>query len=177
MREKSIGLFLLGVMFFSLALADSRMKEPGFSDYVVELYSGRLIIPAYYKKSGDVWRDDLGKEVGSPDINFAGRYHVGVHSCGAECRYYTLSDLSTGRDSKALDMFSSDGEVPPRTKDGRTYITTLLTRSNSAMIVAQYHIDEATDHPPECRERIFVFNNVSEKLTPITATMNGCRNK
>jgi len=174
MESKFIFIFFLGVLFSFSTLAEDHQQRPKFSDYPAPLYTGRLLIPSYYVKSGDAWRDDMGKEVAPPTINFAGRYHVGLHSCGTECRYYTLSDLSTGSDSKALDMFSSDGEKPTRTKDGRSYITDLMTRPTSAMIVAQYHIDASGDHSAECRERVFMFNQNDDVIKPITATTNGC---
>ncbi|TAM55233.1 MAG: hypothetical protein EPN57_03350 [Paraburkholderia sp.] len=162
-------------MLFSFsALAEDNHQKPKFSDYPAMPYTGRPLILSYYVKSGDTWRDDMGKEVAPPTINFSGKYHVGLHSCGTECRYYTLSDLPTGSDSKALDMFSSDGEKPTRTKDGRSYVTDLVTRPTSAMIVAQYHIDASGDRSAECRERVFLFSRNDDVIKPITATTSGC---
>jgi hypothetical protein len=80
-----------------------------FSDYPIAVYAGTLHIPNYYVNSGDVWRDDMGKEVAPPNVNFAGKYYIGLHSCGTQCRYFTLSDLTTGNESRALDMFSGNG--------------------------------------------------------------------
>lgn len=176
MKGKTICAFLLWAFFGFSALAEDGHQRPKFSNYPAPLYTGRLLIPSYYVKYGGAWRDDMGKEVAPPAINFSGKYHVGLHSCGAECRYYTLSDLSTGSDSKALDMFSSDGEKPTRTRDGRSYITNLVTRPTSAMIVAQYHIDASGDHSAECRERVFLFSQNDDVIKPITATTNGCGN-
>jgi hypothetical protein len=161
----------------STTFAQSASSPPEFSDYSVQTYSGKLRIPSYYVKSGDVWRDDMGKEVSPPKVNLAGRYYVGVHSCGTECRYFTLSDLTTGNDSKALDIFSSDGEHPPKTKDGRTYVTVLVTRPDSRMLVAQYHIEKSESKPEECHERVFLLGEDGKGVTPITATINQCQSK
>jgi len=174
MQRKIAGVFVVYALLGASVLAQTPQERPKFSDYPAILYKGPLRIPSYYVKTGDVWRDDMGKEVAPPTINFAGKYHLGLHSCGAECRYFTLSDLSTGQDTKALDMFSSDGEKPSKTTDGRTYITGLLSHADSTMVVAQYHIDESDSHPSECRERIFVLDSNGRKLTPVTGTINGC---
>ncbi|MGF6305770.1 MULTISPECIES: hypothetical protein [Paraburkholderia] len=81
---------------------------PNFSDYSIDVYHGTLKIPTYYKKVDDAWRDDVGKTVAPIGINFARKYYIGTHSCGASCRYYTLSNLVSGSESNALDMFSND---------------------------------------------------------------------
>lgn len=166
--------FFLGLIFSFSVWAEGSDKKSKFSDYSMSIYVGRTIIPAYYVKTGDAWRDDMAKGVDPPIINFAGRYHVGLRSCGAECRYYTLSDLSNGRDSKALDMFSSDGEKPTRTKDGRPHVTDLLTRPGSAMLIAQYHIEASAEHSAECRERAFIYSQSHDVIKPITPTIKGC---
>jgi hypothetical protein len=171
----AIALFLVTLLVAS-AFAHDDLARPKFSDYSVQTYSGSLRIPSYYIKSDDVWRDDMGKAVSPPKINFAGRYYVGVHSCGTECRYYTLSDLKTGGDSNALNIFSSDGEYPPKTKDGRTYITVLTTRPDSRMLIARYYIDKSENKPEECRERVFLLGEDGKNITPITATINQCEN-
>lgn len=147
---------------------------PKFSDYPAEVYSGKLKLPTYYKKMGDVWRDDMGKMVSSPMINFAGKYHIGIHSCGVGCRYYTLSNLVNGSDSDALDMFSNDADRPQKTSDGRFYITDLIGRAGSVMLVAQYHIEQSGALKEECRERIFYLTDDGRKIKSITKTINRC---
>jgi hypothetical protein len=72
-------------------------------------------------------------------------------------------------------MFSSEGGEPTRTKDGRTYVTELIARRESTMLVARYHIEPSADHPAECRERMFVLSDDGQSATPITGTMLGCR--
>ncbi|MGG1944545.1 hypothetical protein AB1286_07025 [Trinickia sp. NRRL B-1857] len=149
---------------------------PKFSDYPVPVYTGALHVVSYYAHDSDgVWRDDMGKQVAPVRINFAGRYYLGVHSCGAECRYFTLSDLSTGRDSKALDMFSTAEGEPLRTRDGRAYVTELAGRSDSAILVARYHIDGSADLVSECRERVFLLSDDGRRVRPITPTRVECQ--
>jgi hypothetical protein len=150
------------LLFFAVsthAVADSSKDVvlPKFSEYSIDVYRGKLKIPNYYEKIDQDWRDDMGKLVAPPAINFAGKYYIGIHSCGADCRYHTLSDLTNGSDSNALDMFSNDLGYPQKTSDGRIYITNLVSRPTSNMLIAQYHIEGNSTSQEECRERIFIF--------------------
>ncbi|WP_205417378.1 hypothetical protein [Trinickia diaoshuihuensis] len=116
----------------------------------------------------------MGKEVAPVRINFAGRYYMGLHSCGTQCRYFTLSDLSTGQDSNAFDMFSAADGKRATTRDGRSYVTELVVHPNSTMVIARYHIDSSAARPSECRERVFVLADDGMQVNPITATVEGC---
>ncbi|MGF6601578.1 hypothetical protein P3T23_006322 [Paraburkholderia sp. GAS448] len=158
----------------SFVYASDNNTLPRFSDYLVNVYRGQLKVPTYYKKTGGEWRDDMGKLVAPPEINFAGKYYIGIHSCGADCRYYTLSDLASGSDSNALDIFSNDEGRPQTTSDGRTYITSLVGRPDSKMLVAQYHIEQDATSKAECRERIFSLSEDGKEVKPITRTVNFC---
>lgn len=167
------------VMFFvtagyTFAYAVDGMVLPKFSDYPAKIYHGELKLPTYYRKIDDVWRDDMEKMVSAPVINFAGKYHIGIHSCGADCRYYTFSDLASGSDSDVLDMFSNQTGRPLKTTDGRVYITDLISRADSAMLIAQYHIEQSEALKEECRERIFSLTNDGKKIKSITKTINLC---
>ena len=156
--------------------AEDHPSLPNFADHPAAPYAGSLRIPSYYvRDTSGLWRDDMGKQVAPVEINFAGKYYIGLHSCGTDCRYFTLSDLSSGRDSKALDMFSSDGREPTKTKDGRPYVTELIAHPESTMLIARYHIEPSADHPAECRERIFVLSDDGQSAMPVTGTMLGCR--
>ena len=78
---KSLGqaIFLLILCVLSIPAQDNL---PRFEDYEVSLYRGNTHLPNWIRRgSDDDWRDDLGKLVDSPEINFAGRYFVAVHSC------------------------------------------------------------------------------------------------
>jgi hypothetical protein len=141
-----------------------------FKDYEVPVYSGTIHLPKWIRRvSEDEWRDKLGKLVEPPEVNFAGKYFVSVHSCGTGCRYYRTTDLSSGRDLDLLKGFDA-AKRPPTTREGYPYVTELVTRSNSKMLVAQYRIDSPAGE--ECRERVFVLDG--EKLTPQSGTRRKC---
>jgi hypothetical protein len=168
---KSLGqaIFLLIICVFSISAQDNL---PRFEDYAVSLYQGNTHLPKWIRRgSNDEWRDDLGKLVDSPEVNFAGKYFIAAHSCGTGCRYYTLTDLSSGRELKALDHFTT-AEPPPKTSDGYEYLTILYYRANSKLLVAQYLVDLKRGRE-QCRERDFLFEN--GKLKPITGTRRKCR--
>jgi hypothetical protein len=169
---RTVLFFATTVCTFSYAV--DGIALPKFSDYPAKIYQGELKLPTYYKKIGDDWRDDIGKMVSAPVINFAGRYHIGIHSCGADCRYYTFSDLEKGSESDVLDMFSNQAGRPLKTADGRVYTTDLISRADSAMLVAQYHIEQSGALKEECRERIFSLANDGKKIKSITKTINLC---
>ncbi|AUT64248.1 hypothetical protein [Paraburkholderia terrae] len=159
---------------YNFAYAVDGIVLPKFSDYPAKIYQGELKLPTYYKKIDGDWRDDMGKMVSAPVINFAGRYHIGTHSCGADCRYYTFSDLENGSESDVLDMFSNQAGRPLKTADGRVYITDLISRADSAMLVAQYHIEQGGALKEECRERIFSLTDGGKEIKSITKTINRC---
>ena len=172
------------IIFFTILIASSvfastsaigDVAEPEFSDYPVKLYSGTLKIPSYYKESSNGWRDDMGKLVQPPIINFAGKYYLGLHSCGTACRYYTLSNLENGADSNALDIFSNDNVDSKKTSDGLIYVASLISHPNSKMLVAQYHIENSSVAKEECHERSFVLTDDGQKIYPITKKIKFCR--
>ena len=145
---------------------------PRFEDYPAAPYRGAIHTPKWiHHNSNGTWRDALSKLVGDPEINFAGKYFICEHSCGTGCRYYTLTDLSSGRDLNLLEMFAT-AEPTPKTRDGREYLTELFSRPDSRMLIAQYHIG-MYQCDRECRERVFLFDGRGFK--PITGTRRGCR--
>jgi hypothetical protein len=151
----------------------AQTKLPQFSDYPVKVYRGKIHKPKWlHRGSEGEWRDSQNKLVGDPVVAFAGRYHVGAHSLGAGARYYSLTDLSTGRESNALYRFATSEPIP-RLRDRREFLTLIYTRPNSRLIVAQYLIDYTMTSIPECRERSFLFEN--GKIRPISKTIYRCR--
>lgn len=137
----------------------------GFSDFPVEIVDVAEVPVGYSRDPSGAWRDSFGKMVESPAVNFSGRYYVGLHSCGAGCRYYSLTDLQNGDDqSSLLEMFGST-DPPSRTRDGHTYITNLVMRPGSSLLIAQYIIDAPGGEI--CRERLFVLaGSVIKAMTP-----------
>ena len=159
----------IAILLAFLALL-SAQSSPNFEDYKVDIYTGTMHWPKWIRRVGtDEWRDELDKLVAAPEVNFAGKYFVSVHSCGTGCRYYTMTDLSSGRELKLLKDFDA-GEPSPKTREGYPYVTDLLTRANSKLLVAQYHVDSSRGE--ECRERAFIFED--EKITPLTNTRRTC---
>lgn len=80
-----------------------------------------------------------------------------------------MTDLSDGRELDLLKNFGSS-EPPPKTREGYPYVTDVVTRPNSKLLVAQYRIESPGGE--ECRERAFIFDG--DKLTPITGTRRTC---
>jgi hypothetical protein len=166
---KSITLLLV---FVGLTLQVIGQTSPRFEDYEIAIYRGTVHRPKWIRRiADDEWRDELGKLVEPPRINFAGKYFVSVHSCGTGCRYYTMTDLSSGRELNLLKDFGA-AEVPPTTRKGYPYVTDLVTRANSKLLVAQFRVDSARGN--ECRERAFILER--DKLIPITNTRRSCSN-
>lgn len=150
--------------------AATSTTTPRFEDFVSSRYSGPIVTPKGMKRvNANEWRNDMGKLIEPPAINFAGKYSIALNSCGSGCRYFTLTDLSNGKSLPALSVFSA-AEPAPTTKEGYTYITDLVGRPGSYMLVAQYQVDNPKGL--ECRERIFTFEG--EALKPITITKSGC---
>lgn len=158
--------------FLALTLQVTGRTSPRFEDYEVAIYRGTIHKPKWIRRvADDEWRDELGKLVEPPEINFAGKYFVSIHSCGTGCRYYTMTDLSSSRELDLLKDFGA-AEPPPKTREGYPYVTVLVTRANSKLLVAQFHIDSPRGE--ECRERAFILEG--EKLTPVTNTRRSCTN-
>lgn len=161
---------VIWLIFSTLAAPLIAKPSPRFDDYKVQVYSGQIHLPGWISHVGDdEWRDNLDKLVEPPKVNFAGKYFAAVHSCGTGCRYYTLTDLSDGRELNLLSDFTA-AEPPPKTSEGYTYITDLVTRADSKLLIAQYHVD--LPRGEECRERAFVLEG--EKITPVSNTRHSC---
>ncbi len=157
------------LLLFLITAAAAAQNGPRFEDHPTPVYSGKIHQPGWMRHVDGEWRDNLGKLAHPPEVNFAGKYFIAVHSCGTGCRYYTLTDLSSGLGLDLLRDFDAR-EPPPKTRDGYPYVTDLITRANSKLLVAQYHVD--LHGGEECRERAFVFDGV--KITAISKTRRAC---
>lgn len=167
MKSMTLLLILLGLILQTTGRTSVR-----FEDYEVAIYKGAIHRPKWIRRvADDEWRDDAGKLVAPPAINFAGKYFVALHSCGTSCRYYTITDLSSGRELNLLKHFGT-AEPAPTTREGYSYVTDLVTQANSKLLVAQFRV--GVPHGEECRERAFVLDG--EKLTPVTNTRRSCSN-
>jgi hypothetical protein len=170
-RKLTLEALLAGLALLLACAPLAAGDPPRFEDFRVPLYDGTVHPPQWIQPMERWWADELGKRVEAPVINFAGRYFIAAHSCGTGCRYYTMTDLSTGRESRLLDGFATP-EPAPKTRDGREYLTTLFSRAGSRMLIAQYHVDFGKERE-ECRERVFLLEG--NRLKPITGTRHGCR--
>ncbi|WP_185735182.1 hypothetical protein [Burkholderia cepacia] len=94
--------------------------------------------------------------------------------CGAECRYFTLSDLLSGRESMVLAEFSNNGIEPMKDAQGRTIVIDLHTRPDSFLIKVRYHAESKDSGRETCKERYFVLSKDGSKIRAITSMMNGC---
>lgn len=167
-----ITLIVTILVLSSTAFAQS--KQPSFDEYPIVKYRGKIHNPKWIKHvKGGEWRDELGKLVSRPEINFAGKYFVAGHSLGTGVRYYSITDLSSGKELDVLNRFATT-EPLPKTRDGREFLTVIYTRPHSRLIVAQYLIDNLNNADPECRERLFVFDK--GKIKPVTKLSFHCRN-
>ena len=108
-RMMIVGILLMCVF----APSSAAQSSPRFEDYQVPVYTGAIHQPKWIRYHGsDGWRDNLGKLVEEPGVNFAGKYFVSAHSCGTSCRYYTMTDLSSGRELHVLEDFDSAEPSP-----------------------------------------------------------------
>ena len=157
---------------------DAQTVRTRFEDYRTKVYRGVKHSPKWiHRAENDCPRDELGKCISDePRINFAGKYFVSVHSCGTGCRYFRLTDLSTGRELRSLRIFDST-EPLPKTADGFPYVVELITKPFSRLLVAQYHIDLGAgvnnSSRTNCRERSFLLDQAVIK--PLTKIRPSCR--
>ena len=157
-----ISINTLLLICLSLAFQVTGHRSERFEDYKVEIYTGIIHTPRWIRHvADDEWRDELGKLVDPPKINFAGKYFVSAHSCGTGCRYYTLTDLSSGRE---LNLLKDFGAREPRPT------TDLVTRANSKLLVAQFRIDSPNGE--QCRQRVYILQG--EKIKAVTDTRRTC---
>ena len=171
MTSMLTALIAIAILFPLVSLSQNARTLPTFAEHEVAVYRGKLVRPKWIRfRKGDGWRDDLGKLVKSPEVNFAGKYFAALHSCGTGCRYYTLTDLTSGKELNALMGFGS-GEEAPKTKEGYEYYEKLFFRPNSRLLVTQYEI--GAPKGTECRERSFILEK--DRLKPVTPTIYSCQ--
>ena len=150
--------------------ADVEAALPDFAAYEVAIYDGDLFAADWMTQSeSGEWTDQIGKPMNAPDVNFAGKYFIGLHSCGTGCRYYTMTDLSTGRALDEVVARFAASEERPTTEDGREYLTDLVGQADSRLLVARYFIESP---PEECREQSFVLEG--ESLRALSDVRKGC---
>jgi hypothetical protein len=160
--------------FLPVLVAAQETKESrpfSFEKFHVQPYHGPLKTPMGVHKDADgAWRDELDKWVADPEVNFAGEYYLAAHSCGTECRYYTLNNLRSGRENKSISMFDAS-DPPHRTTDGHTYVPILFYKPDSRLLIVQFEISTPVERDA-CRQRYYIFEN--ERFRPISKTLTAC---
>lgn len=169
-----LSILFIGVQNFCILNSHARGVIPKFSNYRADVYRGPIQIPSFARNDGGLWRDNYGKLIGQPDVNAGGRFYIARHSCGAECRYFTLSDLLSGQESMVLAEFSNNGIEPMKDAQGRTIVIDLHTRPDSFLIKVRYHAESKDGGRETCKERYFVLSKDGSKIRAITSMMNGC---
>lgn len=65
---------VVALIFSCLTPSSVAQSLPQFEDYEVSVYTGAMHRPKWIRHvSGDGWRDNLGKLVEPPEVNFAGK--------------------------------------------------------------------------------------------------------
>ncbi len=73
-RRAEVGIAMLWLTFFFLTPSLATQGLPRFEDYKVPVYKGAIHRPEWIRHiGGDEWRDNLGKLVDAPEVNFAGK--------------------------------------------------------------------------------------------------------
>jgi len=158
-------------MLFSLTPSLAAQSSRRFNKYKVPVYTGRIHPPKGIRHViGNEWRDDLGNYVSAPYVNFAGKYHMSFDCGGPQCRYFTITDLSSGRTLNLLKGFQFTQPLPTG-DDGHLHLIQFVTQPDSKLLILQYYVE--VGERDECRERAFVLKG--KKLRPISATRRGCR--
>ncbi|MCM1512271.1 MAG: hypothetical protein NC112_04065 [Oxalobacter formigenes] len=184
--NKILNLFLfsfLAIAFF-LAKTGNCQSRPLFEDYPVrEIYTGEFHLPDDLTKEvandpitktfEDItWRNEVGKRINSPEINFAGKYYLFINSLGTLAHYYRMIDLSTGKYVSNTDIFDSSEIHYMRTRRGYRCLTRLFTKPDSRLVLAQCTDARLIDNP-ECEARYFLLDN-NRKFRPLTKKRYSC---
>lgn len=143
-----------------------------FSKYEVSISNSPIKTPSGFIKKENIWVDNLDKRINPPEINFAGEYYIALHSCGYECRYYTLHNLITGMDlTNKIDRFAST-EPDPNLAPNQVYFIKLYFKPNSSLLIARYYkrLDIDKGDESNYKDCLYLFKNddfvMNEKECP-----------
>ena len=149
-------------------------NEPAFQTYPATPDPSAYRAPTWAHKEEEEagpWRDEFGKLVETPQVNFAGHYYLAVHSCGASCRYYSLTDLRTGRELPVPDQFQSTESKRTRI-NGRPYVAELIYRPDSRLLIVQLSLEYGRANEADCTEQAYEY--LAEEFMPIKAKRTAC---
>jgi len=143
-----------------------KSMNQSFENYRAQRYRGKIHLPKWISHDDEnEWRDDLGKVVSEPKINFAGKYFMATHSCGTSCSYHTLTDLSTGQDLDLLKRFNNGEDQIVNEEEIHSYHTDLFVQPDSNMIIARKCGLSWEGEEVNCQESVFLFKNEKLNLT------------
>jgi hypothetical protein len=172
MRALRFPIFLTIILLCAEA-ALCQQRQFQFDQFPATVYRGQIQVPpgvARHTASG--WIDEGLRSVLDPEVNFAGEYWLLAHSCGTYCRWYSLSNLRTGKEIRDISQFAT-AEPTPMTKDGIPYLTILYSQPNSRLLIAEYHLNfDVPNQQETCRQRYFLLD--AGKINPISKTFPFC---
>lgn len=154
----TINIKIMFFVFFIVIIPSYVFADDFFEkNQVKNIYNGKIILPHDYQndKSSGIIRDAAYKMV-DVTLNFAGKYSIVRHSCGAGCMYITLIDLSSGNED--YDIFSqfSLNEANNFQISGEKYITYPVSVKESNGVIMKY-IPDIDGNP--CYEQKFILQN------------------
>ena len=156
------------------AIASLYSERPKFSDYPVHSsFTETMVFPPGIKQIGQAWwfqdaswEGDFRKLITPPHINFAGQYFALKVSCGIDCAFTKIIDLSSGTSLNIGEQLDY-GENSPKIKFCKSsylYNIDFLTIPDSALLLAQYAPIRYGDDEEcsSCREQYFVLDEQGE---------------
>ena len=133
---KKIYLIILITIFSAL---NAEADEAFFKSMPVkDKYYGKNILSNEYSKKEGMVFDSIGKAV-DIQLNFNGRYSIVRHSCGAECAYITLIDLSNGSEDSSIFSDFSLSESSGIMINNEKYLSIPVTKVDSYGIIMKYY--------------------------------------
>lgn len=128
---------------------------------VKDIYNGENILPNEYSRKEGMIFDSLGKAV-DIQLNFNGRYSIVRHSCGMECSYITLIDLSNGSENSSIFSDYSLSEAGSIIINNERYLSIPVTKADSYGIIMKYYPVSGSDEI--CYEQKMKIENGSLKI-------------
>ena len=137
------------VLLFSILLnANELAKE--FEKYPTKVYNGELLFPQDYQCDENNCKD-INYKIVDLSLNFAGKYAVVLHSCGTECRFYSMIDVTNANeDFEILSRFNTT----PDTSSSKESIDILTHSKNSKLLIVQKFYSDDT-----CIQEKFILDD------------------
>lgn len=136
-----------------------------FEDFEIARDTNATKTPSAFTLSEGVWRNSAGKLVRPVEVNLGSHHYLTVNGCGTGCRFYSLFDLSTGRENRFTTRF----DRPEGSKSA--WVSDVITRAGSRLIIEQQHEFDGD----RCREWLFEFDVKTSKVHPLNGRALPCR--